>query len=85
MGPGKETNLMREGPRTDSPVTTDGWYAHTDGTFGFYCGAARPGGPTMTYGPCAASECVKRDEFGAVYEVGWPALIDAIERAESAQ
>ena len=39
----------------------------------------------MTYGPCAASECVKRDEFGAVYEVGWPALIDAIERAESAQ
>lgn len=58
---------------TKRPVEIDGWYEHTDGTFGFYVGAARAGGPTMTQGPCAAHECVKRDEHGTVYEIGWPA------------
>jgi hypothetical protein len=67
-------------PRTIHPVELDGWYEHTDGTFGFYVGAARAGGPTMTQGPCAAHECVKRDERGAIYEVGWPTHLTAAVR-----
>lgn len=66
---------MTTTPTTTRPIELDGWYEHTDGTFGFYSGAARPGGPTMTQGPCTASECVKRDETGAIYEVGWPARV----------
>lgn len=60
-------------PRTKQPVEIDGWYEHTDGTFGFYVVASRTGEPTMTEGPCAARECVKRDERGEIYAVGWPA------------
>lgn len=58
---------------TNTPVTTDGWYEHTDRTFGFYVGAGRPGGPHMTSGPCTAHECVQRDDRGRIYAIGWPA------------
>lgn len=58
---------------TKQPVQFDSWYEHTDGTFGFYVGAARAGGPKMTAFAATAAECVKRDEYGQVYEAGWPA------------
>lgn len=60
-------------PTTTRPVELDGWYEHTDGTYGFYTGAARAGGPRMSQGPCLAHECVHRDKYGAIYAVGWPA------------
>lgn len=59
-------------PTTTTPVTTDGWYAHVDGTFGHYVGAARAGGPTCTQYAATASDAVHRDERGQVYAEGWP-------------
>lgn len=58
---------------TTSPVTLDSWYEHTDGSYGFYAGAARAGGPTMTRRVATAAECVDCDEHGALIAVGWPA------------
>ena len=60
-------------PTTIQPVTIDSWYEHTDGSYGFYTGAARPNGPTLVKHVATAAECVDTDEHGAVVLVGWPA------------
>lgn len=70
MTPAEQVTACRTTTRS---VELDGWYEHTDGTFGFYVGAARPGGSALIQFAASAAECVKRDETGAIYEVGWPA------------
>lgn len=57
---------------TKTAITTDGWYEHTDGSFGYYASRS-PGMPRLRIGPCRDYECVHRDDLGSIYRVGWPA------------
>jgi hypothetical protein len=72
-GSGDGERFDPEIPTTKTPVTIDGWYEHTDGTYGYYTGAARAGGPVMVRSVVTADECVDRAPDGTLVSVGWPA------------
>jgi hypothetical protein len=61
---------------TKNPITSDSWYEHTDGSYGFYVGAAGRGGAKLIRHVATAAECVDLDPDGSLISVGWPAMSD---------